>query len=502
MIFNSIDFLVFFPIVLFIYFVLPAKVRYLWLLVASYYFYMCWNPIYLILIILSTIITYLCGRFVGALKEKEDADKASKKKRMKVIIAISFFVNIGLLVYFKYTNFLVDSVNVVLEMVNLERVQNFDILLPVGISFYTFQALGYTIDVYRGDIKAEKNLFKYALFVSFFPQLVAGPIERSENLLRQIREESMHKLWNYQRITSGLITMLWGFFMKVVIADRAAILVDTVFEGYESYQMVGLAIGAIAFAIQIYCDFAGYSAIALGSAKVLGFELMENFNAPYYAESVVDFWHRWHISLSTWFRDYLYIPLGGSRCSKAKKYRNLLITFGVSGLWHGANWSYVVWGMLHGIYQILEKELTPFIKRINEKCHTRTDSFGYRFCKGLITFILIDFAWIFFRADSMHQAVHYIQRMFIYHDWWSLFDQSIYQLGLDSVEMHILIFGVLALLVVDALKYVKDESFAGFLERQWIVFRWGVLLGLLFACVVFGCYGIGFDSAQFIYFQF
>ncbi|MBS7339882.1 MAG: MBOAT family protein [Lachnospiraceae bacterium] len=502
MLFNSIDFLIFFPIVLFIYFILPAKIRYLWLLVASYYFYMCWNPMYLILIVLSTVITYLCGIVVGRLREKENAIEDNVKKQMKVVIAISFMVNIGLLIYFKYTNFLMDSVNAGLAYLNMEELPRFDILLPVGISFYTFQALGYTVDVYRGDVKAEKNLFQYALFVSFFPQLVAGPIERSQNLLGQIREEASHKLWDYQKITSGLITMLWGFFMKTVIADRAAILVDTVFSGYESYQMVGLAMGAVTFAIQIYCDFAGYSAIAIGAAKVLGFELMENFNAPYFADSIVDFWRRWHISLSTWFRDYLYIPLGGNRCSKVKKYRNILITFGISGLWHGAGWNYIVWGLLHGIYQILEKEFAPLVQKINRILHTRTESFGYRFCKALFTFALVDFAWIFFRADSMHQAVHYIQRLFSYHDWWSLFNQSIYQLGLDVMEMHILLFGILLLLAVDLIQYVKGEGIADFLEKQWIVFRWGVLLVLLFTCVVFGCYGPGFNSAQFIYFQF
>ena len=502
MLFNSIDFMIFFPAVLLIYFVLPAKIRYIWLLISSYYFYMCWNPAYVVLIFISTIITYLCGRAVEHYKEQTSWEERKRRGRMKLIISVSFLTNLGILIYFKYSNFLIEALNPFLRLLHIGEIPAFDILLPVGISFYTFQALGYTIDVYRGDIKAEKNILKYALFVSFFPQLVAGPIERSGNLLNQIREESERKLWDYERVTSGLITMLWGFFLKMVIADRVAILVDTVFAGYEQYQMTALWAGAIGFALQIYCDFSGYSTIALGAAKVLGFELTENFNAPYFAGSIKEFWRRWHISLSTWFRDYLYIPLGGSRCSKLKKYRNILITFGISGLWHGANWTYVVWGGLHGTYQILEEALQPLIVKINRKCHTRTDSFGYRLFKVMVTFILTDLAWVFFRADSIHQAVHYIQRMFLYRDWWSLYDLSIYNLGLDVREMNILLIGILLLLLADLLRYKKQMTITVFLKKQWIVFRWGVLLFLLFFCVVFGCYGTGFNSAQFIYFQF
>lgn len=502
MLFNSIDFLIFFPIVTLVYFVLPRRVRYIWLLAASYFFYMCWNPAYIILIFLSTAITYVCGRIIGKLKNTAGMEEDKQKRRMKAVVAAGILSNIGILVYFKYTNFLIETLNSILAKFHIAALNGFDILLPVGISFYIFQALGYLIDVYRGTTKAEHNFLKYGLFVSFFPQLVAGPIERSANLLGQIQEEPSHKLWDYQRVTSGLTLMLWGFFLKVVIADRAAVLVNTVFAGYEGYQMTALATGAVAFAIQLYGDFGGYSMIAIGAAKVLGFQLMENFNTPYFATSVTGFWRRWHISLSTWFRDYVYIPLGGSRCGKLKKYRNLLITFGISGLWHGANWTYVVWGLLQGVYQIVEKELAPLVRKINDKCHTRTDSFGYRFFRGLVTFLLVDLSFIIFRADSLHQAVHYIKRMVLYRDWWSLFNQQVYTLGLDIREMHILGFALLALLLVELLKYRKGELLDAFLQRQWIVFRWCILLILFFACIVFGYYGPGFDSSQFIYFQF
>ncbi len=501
MLFNSIEFLIFFPIVLLIYFILPAKVRYIWLLISSYYFYMCWNPVYVFLIVISTGITYLCGIMIGYFTDH--IKKGEKEKgKIKFIVLFGILSNLGILIYFKYTNFLLEIINPALKFLHIKELPAFDILLPVGISFYTFQALGYMIDVYRGEIKAERNFLKYALFVSFFPQLVAGPIERSKNLLNQIKEEPKHKLWNYERVTSGLITMLWGFFLKLVIADRVAILVDTVFSGYEQYQMTALWTGAIGFAIQIYCDFSGYSTIAVGAAKVLGFELTDNFNAPYFAGSIADFWHRWHISLNTWFRDYLYIPLGGSRCSKWKNYRNILITFGISGLWHGADWTYVIWGLLNGVYQIIEKEIRPFIQKLNIKCHTKTDSFGYKFVRMLLVFILVDLTWIFFRSDSLYQAIHYIQRMLYYQDWWSFYNMSIYNLGLDVREMNILFVGTVLLFLVDLLQYKKQMSISVFLKNQWIGFRWMVLLILLFSCVVFGCYGPGFNSEQFIYFQF
>lgn len=502
MLFNSIDFLIFFPIVLLVYFVIPKKIRYIWLLVASYYFYMCWNPVYIVLILVSTVLTYLCGVLVGRIREIANISRKKQTGFMRLVLALSLLLNIGILIYFKYTNFLLEAINPLLECLHIGAVSAFDIILPVGISFYTFQAIGYTIDVYRGKIEAEKNILKYALFISFFPQLVAGPIERSENLLKQIREIPRRKLWDYQRVTSGFMTMVWGFFLKIVIADRIAVLVNTVFGNYEQYQMTALWTAAIAFAIQIYCDFAGYSTIAIGAAKVLGFELIENFNTPYFARSVVDFWRRWHISLSGWFRDYVYIPLGGSHCGKLKRYRNILITFGVSGLWHGANWTYLVWGLLHGIYQIVEKELEPLMAVVHKKCHTKTESFGYKFMQGVITFVLVDLAWVFFRAESLQQAVHYIQRMFCYRDWWSLFDQSIYSLGLGIQEMHILSMAILALMVVEILKYRQKLTLTAFLEKQWIVFRWGVLLLLIYMCVVFGYYGPGFQSSQFIYFQF
>lgn len=337
MVFNSYQFLVFFPIVVLVYFGIPKRMRCIWLLTASYYFYMCWNPRYALLMAVSTVVTYLSGLLI----ERFDW----KPRWKKCVVAGSFTLNLSILIFFKYFDFLLENVNVLLGVFHVEQIDKFlDVLLPVGISFYTFQALSYTVDVYRKDIKAEHNFLKYALFVSFFPQLVAGPIERSGNLLRQVHEVPSKRLWNYERIANGLIIMAWGMFQKMVIADRVAILVNTVFDSWYMYGSTILCLGAIGFAIQIYCDFSGYSAVAIGAAQVMGFTLMSNFEEPYLSRSIKEFWRRWHISLSTWFRDYLYIPLGGNRCTKLRRSFNLMFTFLVSGLWHGAGWGYITWG--------------------------------------------------------------------------------------------------------------------------------------------------------------
>ena len=497
MLFNSRDFLVFFPVVVLLYFIIPKKLRHIWLLAASYYFYMSWNAKYAVLIAMSTLITWVCGIFI----ERLEGEKKSGKK--KCVLALAFISNLGILFFFKYFDFLLQIVNMVLRPLNMEMIDNpFDIILPVGISFYTFQALGYTVDVYRGKISAEKNILNYALFVSFFPQLVAGPIERSESLLNQIRRQSEINVWDYERVVKGLIMMLWGLFIKMVIADRIAVVVDTVFDSPYRYGASGLIAAAAAFSMQIYCDFSAYSIIAIGAAKVLGFSLMENFNVPYFARSIADFWHRWHISLSTWFRDYLYIPLGGSRCSRIKKYRNIMITFLVSGLWHGAGWTFVIWGGLHGLYQIVGDMTRGIRNRINDVLHINTNVFSYKFGQVVGTYILTTFAWIFFRADTLQDAIYYIFRIFRHIDPWALFDESLYTLGLDRFESNVLIVALLVLLAVDLLKYFRNINLSDFLMAQNLVFRWIVIIGLIAAVLTYGMYGTEFDSAQFIYFEF
>jgi len=392
--FNSLDFLLFFPVVTLIYFLIPHRVRYLWLLGASYYFYMCWNPKYALLMLTSTAITYASGLLISS------ADRKGKDAQKKLWVGLSFGSNLAILFFFKYFDFLIDNLNQVLKLLGITLIDpGFSFLLPVGISFYTFQALSYTMDVYRKDVAPEKNFLRYALFVSFFPQLVAGPIERSSNLLHQLHERHY---FDSKRVASGLLLMLWGFFQKMVIADRAAYFVDMVYNYPYEPGRTGfiVVIATVLFAIQIYCDFSGYSDIAIGCARILGIDLMDNFRAPYLAHSIREFWSRWHISLSTWFRDYVYIPLGGNRSGVWKQRRNLLLTFLLSGLWHGANWTFVLWGLLHGGLQVVENLLRGRFPKLGK--HTEL----HGALEVLCTFTLVCIGWIFFRANNVQDAFY------------------------------------------------------------------------------------------------
>lgn len=501
MVFNSIDFLVFFPVVLFVYFVIPKKMRYVWLLVSSYYFYMSWNPKYAVLIAISTVITYLSGILIG--KTAKIDDEGKRKNRKKSIVACSFVTNLGILFFFKYFDFALENINYLLGRFGIAVIDKpFDVLLPVGISFYTFQALSYTMDVYRGEMEPERNLLKYALFVSFFPQLVAGPIERSKNLMKQVQQVHTFRLWNYENITGGAAIMLWGYFMKMVVADRLAIFVDAVFDHYTEYSAPLLIMAAVFFAFQIYCDFGSYSMIAVGCAKIMGFSLMENFNTPYFSTGIKEFWRRWHISLSTWFRDYLYIPLGGNRKGKRRKYLNLLVTFLVSGLWHGASFNFVVWGGLHGIYQVAGEILSPVRAKCARALHMNTKCFSHKLLQGVVTFVLVDFAWIFFRSSTLTDSVKFIRRICVYPDPWAWCNGALFSVGLSNVEFMIALISLVVLLAVDVIRYQKGVLLYEYLNTQSLWFRWAVYMLLFISIVVFGIYGPGYDAAQFIYFQF
>lgn len=498
--FNSLHFLIFFPVVLLVYFFIPKKMRYIWLLAASYYFYMGWNAKYAILIAFSTVVTYLCGILIEQIGF-EEGKAWLRLKRFTLFLGIS--VNLAILFLFKYLDFAFENLNSLLEALGFSQIdKSFDLLLPVGISFYTFQALGYVIDVYRKNISAEYNLFKYALFVSFFPQLVAGPIERSGNLLTQVQNVHKINLWNYERIVKGFMVMMWGFFLKVVIADRAAVVVNEVFDNYYNYGSVELITGVVFFAVQIYCDFASYSTIAIGAANIMGFTLMDNFDTPYFAMSIKEFWRRWHISLTTWFRDYLYIPLGGNRKGKFRKYLNTMIVFLVSGLWHGANWTYVVWGGLHGAYQIIGDLTKKPKEQLCKKLNVKTGAFSFKAVKVAVTFFLTLIAWIFFRADTISIAGGYLARIFTHPDLWALTDSTIYNIGLKQQEMNILLISIFIMLLVDILKYKKNIRFENIADNQNFWVRGAIIFALIFTVVIFGAYGYSFDAQQFIYFQF
>lgn len=495
MLFNSLDYLIFFPIVILLYFAIPTKlkeIRNLWLLVASYYFYMNWNAAYALLLFGSTFVTYLAGILIESAMAKDKTNLA------KWTLGISFTINIGILFFYKYVNFFINNVNKILGLSGEHQIGALDILLPVGISFYIFQALGYTMDVYRKKTKATTNLFRYMLFVSFFPQLVAGPIERSTNLLKQFDEE--HR-FDVDRVREGLLTMLWGLFMKIMIADNLAVYIDAVYENYPAYTGIEIVLATMMFAFQIYCDFGGYTYLAIGSAKVLGFTLMENFNAPYQATSVKDFWRRWHISLTGWFTDYLYIPLGGNRKGKLRKYVNTFIVFFVSGLWHGASWSYVAWGVINGIYLIIQDVTIDFREKVKAFFKVKEDRFSYRLGCGLLTFVLVDFSWLFFRAKGLGNAVGILKQIVVAMQFEKVFGLAVNRMGYTMQQLVALIIAMALLFAFDIIKNKKQNVFQFVLE-QGLWFRWLVYLGLLFMIMVYGAYGIEFTQTEFIYFQF
>ncbi|MDU5467382.1 MAG: MBOAT family O-acyltransferase [Peptoniphilus harei] len=479
MLFNSLEYLIFLPIVVIFYNLLGKKFKNIFLLLASLSFYSFWNVKYTFLMLFSIFITYITGIYI----EKN----RGHIKKMKLAVFFCFFINLGILFVFKYFNFFADLLN------NFSG-KNFniaiDVLLPVGISFYTFQALGYTIDVYRKDIRAEENFIDYALFVSFFPQLVAGPIERSVNLLPQIKNQ---KKFSYDNLVRGLILFFYGMFLKLIIADRAAILVNEVFGNYKNFSREILIISGILFTLQIYCDFYSYSIMAKGSAKILGIDLMDNFKEPLLSKSITEFWRRWHISLSTWFKDYLYIPLGGNRKGKLRKYFNLILVFLVSGLWHGADLSFVLWGLIHGIFNVLEN-----IFGINKKSRRKNillDSF-----RRILTFIIVVFAFIYFRAENIHHGNEYLLAIINNPRSINLMeDLSKTSFGISNI--YPLLFGIIILFVFDILKYNKINLLEKVLKII-LPIRWLIYLAFIFAIIIFGVYGPEFSESAFIYFQF
>ena len=498
MLFNSIDFLIFFPVVVLIYFIIPDRIKYIWLLAASYYFYMGWNAKYALLLLFSTAVTYLSGIAMDAVGRKTESSEKRIKYR-KLVVALSFILNLGILFVFKYLDFASDLLAFIISKAGLSvTIPRFDILLPVGISFYTFQALSYTMDVYRGEIYAERNFLRYALYVSFFPQLVAGPIERSKNLLKQL---AVPTRFDHARALDGLYLMLWGYFLKIVLADRIAVVVSAVYDGYEIYPGWYLVVGTVLFAFQVYCDFAGYSTIAIGAAKILGIDLMENFNAPYTSMSIAELWRRWHISLTTWFRDYVYFPLGGSRKGRLRKDINIMIVFLVSGLWHGAGMHYVAWGGINGLYQVIGERLKPIREKTAVLLHVKTDVLSFRLYKVLVTFLLTLFSDIFFRANDMAAAGTIIASIFTTHNPWILFDGSLYKLGLGAAEFRFMLICIGVLIFADIMKRM-GISIRKIIGEQGYVFR---VLFFVFAVtflLTFGVWGPGYDANNFIYFQF
>ena len=488
MLFNSLEFALFFPIVTILFFMLPHKFRWFLLLAASCFFYMFFKPIYILILILTIVIDYFAGIWIA---------KTEDKKKRKRLLLLSIVANVGVLVVFKYYNFLVDNINIVMNTLHTTgKIPMLNIILPIGLSFHTFQAMSYTIEVYRGNQKPEKHFGIYALYVMFYPQLVAGPIERPQNVLHQFHEV---KKFNYENFRSGLVLMAWGFFKKCVIADRLSLFVSDVYGNTHSYKGIPIIISTIFFAIQIFCDFSGYSDIAIGSAKCMGYNLMTNFDRPYLSTSISEFWRRWHISLSTWFRDYVYIPLGGSRVKKSRWYFNLIIVFTVSGIWHGANWTFVIWGFLHGIYLISENELFtkfPAIKNATSNIAM--------FTKRFVVFALACLAWVFFRATNAADAFYLIKNSVA-----EIPSQIKSLLGnnLDA-KIHLLYINQTFAELMTALVFIgimilihhnqKSKNFDQWLLAKSKPARWAFYY---FLVISFVCFGV-FNRTDFIYFQF
>lgn len=468
MLFNSFNFIVIFPLLFLLYYAIPAKyakMRNLFLLLVSYLLYLQWKLIYALILLGVTVTTYFSASIL------------TKSKHPKLILTVGVLLSLFPLVFFKYYNFINDSISDTLSALGLNfHLQGLNWAIPLGISFYTFQALSYLWDVYYKKQEVETDFLTYALFVSFFPSIVSGPINKASLIIPQLR--NIRPYFDYNKAVVGLKLLLWGMFMKVVVADRVALYVDKVLPDYMHYTGINCFVASILYTIQIYADFAGYSLMAIGVGKVLGFELTENFHRPYFSVSVTDFWRRWHISLSTWLKDYVYIPMGGSRCSKLRNYWNILVTFLVSGIWHGANWTFIVWGCMHGICQIIEKMLGQ------QKCE-----YG-RLGKAIkisITFLIVNFAWIFFRMPTLSDACGVIARIFDFSLPMNIFIES-------NTSLLFIIMGPTILLIKDYFDEYHPNRLVIFNNPRKLV-HWSAYIIVFVMIMLTGVFG----ADQFIY---
>lgn len=479
MLFNSINFILFFVGVVLLYYIIPCnRMRKIVLLFASYYFYACFNVAMLTILLFETLIAYIYGR---------NEELINKEFKKKILIGVIILLLLPL-ICFKYLNFISDSIADALSIANVTiQMPKFELLLPVGISFYTFMAVGYVFDIYKKKIRRECNILDFALFIGFFPQIASGPIGRAGQLIPQFKKK---KTLQYQNVTAGVKMMLWGFFMKLVIGDRAGIYVDTVFNNYIYHNGASLLLATFLYTVQIYCDFAGYSIIAIGAAKTMGFELLENFRRPYYAVSVGDFWRKWHISLSSWFRDYVYFPIGGSKCSRIKTYRNIMITFLVSGLWHGASYNFIIWGGYHGACQIVGRIIMPYKERIRRLLHIKDDCMIRKTFDIISTICLISYGWMIFYAPNMHFICSVTKKYF--------------QMGKPYIHQTTIFFFAIGFLLL-FFKDLKDEFFLNKIyllkkhhpiaTKIWHYIEFSTLAVLIVWIGVLG-------GGQFIYFKF
>ncbi len=481
MLFNSIEFIIFFPVVTLLYFLLPHRFRWLHLLVASCIFYMFFIPVYILILAFTIVVDYFAGILI---------EKAHGKKR-KFFLVLSLAANIGVLFAFKYYDFFNENLLQAARLLNIEYAAHaLSIILPVGLSFHTFQAMSYTIEVYRGNQKAERHFGIYALYVMFYPQLVAGPIERPQNLIHQFYER--HE-FDSNRVSSGLKLMLWGLFKKIVVADNLAVYVDAVYNQPQAWDGINLIVATVFFAYQVYCDFSGYSDIAIGAAEVMGFRLMTNFNRPYQSKSIAEYWQRWHISLSSWFRDYLYIPLGGSHGSAASRYFNIFFIFLISGIWHGAGWNFIMWGAINGFYILFSiwtaNLRAAFVKAVGLIRYPNL----HRFIKIVITFSLICYSLMVFRSNSISDMI-YIHRATAS----SIINPFQHIAGLP-VSFAQLVLCLAAIVFIEFIDYIqRKRNLRELLAEKPIWFRWAVYYA--FILIIF--FAGEFSNRKFFYFQF
>jgi alginate O-acetyltransferase complex protein AlgI len=477
MLFNSISFLMFFPIVTLCYFILPYRYRWFLLLSASCFFYMSFIPVYILILAVLILIDFSTGILI---------ENSRTKKSKKIYLLVSIISTVSMLFTFKYFNFFNANFHHLADFLHWNYpLGMLKLALPLGLSFHTFQSLSYVIEVYKGRQKAERNLGIYSLYVMFFPQLVAGPIERPYNLLHQFREK--HD-FDERRVSSGLRLMLWGFFKKIAIADNAAVFVNMVYSDPKSVPGVPLIIATVFFAVQIYCDFSGYSDIAIGAARIMGFNLMKNFDRPYFSKSIPEFWRRWHISLSSWFRDYVYIPLGGNRVSMPRLYVNLLVVFLISGFWHGANWTFVIWGALHGVYMVVSSMTLKVRERIVTILGLARVPAVRAFLQTSMTFVLVCMGWVFFRAKNLSDALYILTHML------SGMTFNVFALGFNQYDFARLFVCLTVLLAVEGSKGLAAKIDSA----MPLVFRWSAYASVFLLILLFG----EFNSTRFIYFQF
>ena len=479
---NSIHYLAFFPLTVAIYYMIPKRFQWAVLLLASYYFYACWTIELVFWLALITITSYGAAFLI----HKEETPQT--KKRLLVVAVTGV---LAVLFAFKYTNFALEQISAMVSFIGMPvQFAKVKWALPVGISFYTFMALGYLFDVYHQKIPVAKHLGKYALFISFFPHIAQGPIDRAASLLPQF--DVVHK-FDYELVKKGLLLILWGAFKKMVIADRLAMLVDTVFNGVSVYSGQAFWIASVFYTFQIYCDFSGYTDMALGSANVMGYQLTPNFNFPYLATSVVDFWRRWHISLTSWFRDYVYIPLGGNRVSELRWAINVMIVFLISGLWHGASWNFILWGGFHGLCQLIGKYKSKFTNIFLES----NSEFFLKLVKVanvLITFLIVNFLWTLFRANSIEEWLEMFRKLFV-----PMKNFNVFKLGMQKEDF---VFSIVLLVLLVILEYLhtKTDLYA-FIQKQSLPVRWTVYMAGILTVILFGVYGT-LSANSFIYFQF